>query len=183
MGEELVKAYSRFRTEAGRMLSSKFPAVPAADREDFIQVAYERTARKWLREQLGPECDPVPYAIRTARNLAIDSLRKRRLVPLDHDGPEGPDRVVVPLGRSDEGLDVVIRAIRRMAPTQRRAVVELQSGGAEDDEICAELGIPRKQVQVQRTKAIRELRHKLRRHIRLKRKRKQQQQGEGDSGE
>ncbi|MFG2986996.1 RNA polymerase sigma factor [Streptomyces sp. NPDC048258] len=183
MGEELVKAYSRYRTEAGRMLGAKFRDVPAAEREDIVQVAYERTARKWLREQLGPEYDPVPYAIRTARNLAVDSLRKRCRVPLGHEGPDGADRVVVPLGRGDEGLDVVIRAIQRMAPTQRRAVVELQSGGAEDDEICAELGIPRKQVQVQRTRAIRELRHKLRSHIRLKRKRKQQQQGEGDSGE
>ncbi|MET9695293.1 sigma-70 family RNA polymerase sigma factor [Streptomyces sp. NPDC006514] len=165
MGEQLVQVYSRYLTDVRKMLNSKFAAVPAAEREDIVQVAYERTARKWLREQLGEECDPVPYAIRAARNLAIDSVRKKRTVPLSQDNA---DRVAVPQNRSDEGLDVVIRAIRRMAPTQRRAVVELQSSGAEDDEICAELGIPRKQVQVQRTRAIQELRHKLRRHIRLK---------------
>ncbi|MFF1561038.1 RNA polymerase sigma factor [Streptomyces sp. NPDC058279] len=183
MGEQLVDAYPRYWREAGQMLGAKYATLSVAEREDIAQVAYERTARKWLREQLGPECDPVPYAIRAARNLAVDRLRKKRPLPLAHDGSDGAGRVVVSQARSDEGLDAVKRAIRKMAPTQRHAVVELQSGGAEDDQICAELGIPRKQVQVQRSRAIQELRHKLRRHIRLKKERKQQHRGERDSGE
>lgn len=180
VGERLLKTYPDYRKAVWQMLSSKFSSMSVAKREDISQVAFERTARKWLREQLGEECDPLPYALRVARNLAVDSLREKPPLPMEHTGLE---RVSVPRGKADEGLDVVIRAIREMAPTQSRKVVEMQSGGADDDAISAELGIPRKQVQVQRSKAVRYLRQKLRRHIRFNARQKKRGSEEGDSGE
>lgn len=180
----LVEKHQECLREVQQLLSWKFPTMPLARREDIALEAFARTAHKWLREPDLVWRDPVPYARIVGRNLAVDSLREKSAVPTC---PHDLDQVTVPHSGPDDSAallaDVVIPAIRRMPRTQRRAVVELQSRGADDTLISAELGIPRRQVQVQRSRAIRELRSKLKDHIRLKAERNRQRRGEGGTGE
>ncbi|MFF0220113.1 sigma-70 family RNA polymerase sigma factor [Streptomyces vinaceus] len=112
----------------------------------------------------------VPYYLTVVKNLAADEARAVRTAPI----LLAPDSLNCGVRLWAERIqdaselldDLVIPAIRTMRPGQRRSVVEIQSQGADDTDISIALGIPRKQVQVQRVQAVKELRVKLRKSIR-----------------
>ncbi|MFJ3841768.1 hypothetical protein ACIPY6_40560 [Streptomyces sp. NPDC090054] len=167
-----------------RWLRRRCPSMPPTWHEWVAEESFYRTAKRWLSEPSLAGREVAPYYLTVVRNTVADEARAGRPVPI----PRAPDSLQAGVRpwtepREDSSLleAVVIPAIRTMRPGQRRTVVEMQSGGADDTAIATALGIPRKQVQIQRVRAIKELRQKLRKLIRPPGR--MRRRGEGDSGE
>ena len=83
MADILTETYQRIRQRlkagAGRMLSDAEAA------EDALQDAF---VRLWGRYQVRSEREAEALLTRTVRNVSIDQLRKRKMVPLVGDLPE-----------------------------------------------------------------------------------------------
>ncbi|MER7828063.1 hypothetical protein ABTX85_36525 [Streptomyces sp. NPDC096097] len=168
-----------------RWLSRRCPVMTPTRQAEIAEEAFYRTTKRWLADPSLAGRELVPYYLTVVRNLVADEARAGRPVPI----PRSPDsldagvRVWTEQAHDDTTLldAVVIPAIRTMRPGQRRTVVEMQSGGADDTAIATAMGIPRKQVQIQRVRAIKELRQKLRKLIRPSGR--TGRRGERDSGE
>ncbi|MFE9637056.1 hypothetical protein [Streptomyces sp. NPDC006463] len=181
----MLAAYPKCMRQGLRWLRRRCPAMPPTWQEGIAEEAFYRTATRWLADPSLAGREVVPYYLTVVRNLVADQARAGRPVPI----PRAPDSLqsgVQPWKgqlHDDTALleTVVIPAIRTMRPGQRRTVVEMQSGGADDTAIATAMGIPRKQVQIQRVRAIKELRQKLRKLIRPAGR--MRQRGERDSGE
>ncbi|MEW1637495.1 hypothetical protein AB0469_25910 [Streptomyces sp. NPDC093801] len=187
--ELLVNAYGTCMRVGGKWLARRYPSVPPTWREWIAEEAFERTATRWLADPELAARNLLAYYLTVVRNLAIDLARGGRPIAIPQEPgklePGAQPWVLQSQVEREDALllrTVVIPEIRRMRPSQRRSVVEMQSCGADDTAIATALGIPRQQVQVQRVRAIRELRQKLRKLIRLKEGHKRQR-GERDSGE
>ncbi|MFF3675895.1 hypothetical protein ACFYYS_18210 [Streptomyces sp. NPDC002120] len=168
-----------------RWLRRRCPVMPPAQHAEIAEEAFYRTTMRWLADPSLAGRELVPYYLTVVRNLVADEARAGRPVPIPRapDGLEAGARVWTEQAHDDTTLleTVVIPAIRTMRQGQRRQVVEMQSGGADDTAIATALGIPRKQVQIQRVRAIKELRQKLRKLIRPTGR--MGRRGERDSGE
>ncbi|MFJ8570369.1 RNA polymerase sigma factor [Streptomyces sp. NPDC093514] len=168
-----------------RWLRRRCPVMPPARQAEIAEEAFYRTTLRWLSDPSLAGRDLVPYYLTVVRNLVADEARAGRPVPM----PRAPDsleagvRIWTEQVHDDAALlEAVVRpAIRTMRPGQRRTVVEMQSGGADDTAIATAMGISRKQVQIQRVRAIKELREKLRKLIRPTGR--MGRRGERDSGE
>ncbi|MFB7260763.1 hypothetical protein ACFCXH_01160 [Streptomyces nojiriensis] len=183
---ELVMAEYRDCMRQGlRWLRRRCPAMPPTWQEWIAEEAFYRTATRWLADPSLAGRELVPYYLAVVRNLVADQARAGRPVPIPRapDGLQSGMRPWAEQVHDDAALleTVVIPAIRTMRPGQRRTVVEMQSGGADDTAIATAMGIPRKQVQIQRVRAIKELREKLRKLIRPAGR--TGRRGERDSGE
>ncbi|MEU9146534.1 sigma-70 family RNA polymerase sigma factor [Streptomyces sp. NPDC048349] len=181
VGQRLLDCYPAYMTQAVRHLCKCFPGMSVEQCKDVAQEAFLTTAKKCLERRAAPGRNVMGYLLVAARNLAVDKFRADRLALV---GEEELDRLRTrrALRRAEELhvlREVVDPAIQELGDTQYRKVVQLQSSGAADKDIAAELGISLVQVRVQRSKAIRELRRKLHRHIRLGLR---GQQRHGDSG-
>jgi RNA polymerase sigma factor (sigma-70 family) len=121
-----------------------------ATRIDVEAVLQEALLRVWqVAPRFVPDGQPdalLRLAVRIARNLAVDTLRRNRLEPLAADVPErlaadadlvapAPDRWSDPLLRR------AIEECRRRLPDRpaKALQVRLESGGTETDERLAEL--------------------------------------------
>lgn len=104
--------------------------------EDLVQTAFERTYRVWDRVR---DREPRAYARRVLVNLRIDTWRhtRREVVPGDDHLPVGtaPDG-----SREVELRDVLVRALARLAPQQRRVVVLRHLLDLSEADVAAELG-------------------------------------------
>jgi RNA polymerase sigma factor (sigma-70 family) len=114
-----------------------------ATRIDVEAVLQEALLRVWqVAPRFVPDGQPdalLRLAVRIARNLAVDTLRRNRLEPLEADALErlatpSPDR------RSDPLLRRAIEECRRRLPDRpaRALHARLESGGTEPDERLAE---------------------------------------------
>lgn len=182
---QLMAAYPKCMRQGLRWLRRSCPAMPPTWHEWIAEEAFHRTAKQWLANPSLAGRELVPYYLTVVRNLVADHARAGRPVPIPRapDGLQAGTRPWAEEACDDTSLleTVVIPAIRTMRPGQRRTVVEMQSGGADDTAIATALGIPRKQVQIQRVRAIKELRQKLRKLIRPERR--MGRRGERKSGE
>jgi RNA polymerase sigma factor (sigma-70 family) len=114
-----------------------------ATRIDVEAVLQEALLRVWqVAPRFVPDGRPddlLRLAVRIARNLAVDTLRRNRLEPLDADALE---RVAEPAPerRSDPLLRRAIEECRRRLPDRpaRALQARLESEGSEPDERLAE---------------------------------------------
>ncbi|MFE9258778.1 RNA polymerase sigma factor [Streptomyces sp. NPDC006879] len=161
LGQRLLDNFDAYQRKTLGFLRCRYPVLTGYH-EDIWQEAFVRTARACQRGRLDPARDPYHYLRKAAENLARDAVEERREEPVDEERLRRAQESVAARGgpetRASEEIREVLRpAIDRMRATQRRAVVELQSLGLEDQEIADNLRVPRQQVAVQRSRAVDEL--------------------------
>lgn len=137
-------------------LSRRFPSVP--DHDDLIQDAYLRTLRARQRGQLA---FAKAFLFTTARNAAIDWLRRRRaallermppneeVAALDHE-PDVAERI-----DGQEQLGALIEAVVALPERCREVMMLRYVDGFGSREIAAELGITPETVRVHLFKGVR----------------------------
>ncbi|MFI6287802.1 SigE family RNA polymerase sigma factor [Streptomyces sp. NPDC051018] len=108
-----------YAARAGQLIASVYAMTgEVAEAEDAVQEAFARAWQRWDRLTAGGQ-DPTPWIRTVAMRLAVSSWRKSRNRVRAHvrHGPPpdlpglGPDHVVL------------VDALRRLRPDQRRAVV------------------------------------------------------------
>ncbi len=78
--------------------------------EEVLHDAFEAAMQQWPNEGVPPE--PRAWLLRTARNKAIDRLRRqRRLTPLDEDAHDAIEGTPVHAGAADDGQLDTLRLI------------------------------------------------------------------------
>jgi RNA polymerase sigma-70 factor, ECF subfamily len=107
-----------FEAERRRLFQALYVMTGSAhEAEELAQDAFLRIWERW--ERVGAMDDPVGYLYRTAMNLARS--RYRRVVRAAR-MPFSTERPVEPYGAA-ETRDAVVRALARLSPRQRQAVV------------------------------------------------------------
>lgn len=137
-------------------LLAHYPALPDVD--DIVQDCLVRVLRAYER---GPVHMPRALLFATARNLAVDMLRRRRIVsfePMEEtsDSPVFKDEsdVAASVCRKQE-LELLMEAIQSL-PTRCRQVLTLRTAyGFTMKQIADELGITESTVEKQMAKAVR----------------------------
>ncbi|WP_189807074.1 RNA polymerase sigma factor [Streptomyces tanashiensis] len=173
VAQRLLDAYADFTARQPALLQREFRSLSLATCQDIAQEAFLRVGDRATEGRLAPRTNVEAYLRRTARNLAVDVLRRRqrksRRVILFGSG-EALDSVPQQRGPGGEDQhvlrDLVIPAIERMPAGKRRQVVDLQSRGMSDADIERILGIPPNRLHNLRNKAVTQLRSSLAGHIR-----------------
>lgn len=137
-------------------LGGRFPSL--TDIDDLVQESYIRLVR--ARES-GPIRNARNFLFATARNAALDLIRREKTVPFERIGESAPVFVLdsdaaVPetVGRHQE-LDLLREAMEDL-PTRCRQVFTLRKlYGLSHAEIAGQLGISRRTVEAQIDKAMR----------------------------
>jgi len=134
-----------FRDEWGRVLAYLVGALGDFDlAEDAAQEAFAIAAERWRHE--GAPTSPRAWLIRTARNRAIDRLRRRRtlqkLLPL-LDRPETAedelDEAMIP----DERLELLFTCCHPALDLDNQVALTLRTlGGLGTDELAAAFLVP-----------------------------------------
>lgn len=118
------------------------------DSAEAQDVAQEALVRLWQHRTTVEEPGARPWLMRTAHNLCIDRIRKRRVrseiadgeavVDLQSDSNPGPQRRAESgeIGRSIE------TALSTLSETDRAVIVMREVQGLPYDEIAAALGLP-----------------------------------------
>lgn len=114
----------------------------AADGDDLLQATYEQAFRSWRSLRSAAACRA--WLFRIARNLRTDSLRSRyarpELVAIE-DAEQGP-RHISPLSVEQvEPVDLQ-RALARLPPEQREAVLLCDLWGFRYEEIASIAEVP-----------------------------------------
>lgn len=137
-------------------LRGAFPSV--RDVEDVVQESYLRV---WRRQLLRPVDSARSFLYMVARNLAIDSLRRKAVSPVDQvsdlaglnvldDRPDAADAACT----TDE-LNLLLEAIDSLPPRCRQVVVLSKLCGLSPREIALKLGIAEGTVHVHGGKGVR----------------------------
>lgn len=137
-------------------LSNAFPSLPDVD--DIVQESYFRLIQA---KETGPIHYVKAFLFATARNVALDLLRRRRIVPIRNVteieqltviGEEAgiPDAV----GRQQE-LAFLADAIRALPERCRKVVTLRKLYGVSQKEVAAQLQISEHTVEVQVAKGMR----------------------------
>ncbi len=127
----------RYRALATRL-------VGAADAEDLVQEAYAKLlcAPDWRGI-----CNPVGFTMRVVHNLALDRLRRARIIRIDQIAAadlmeiryDGPDALAVLSGKTE--LAALVAAVDRL-PSQCRKVVRMRKfDGLAPQAIADSLGL------------------------------------------
>ena len=103
--------------------------------EDLAQEAFTRLFERW--ERVGEMDDPAGYLHRTAMNLFRSQYRRARLA-LKRAASLGPERDVF---EAVEERDVATKALARLTPRQRAALVLTEALGYSGEEAGRLLGI------------------------------------------
>lgn len=134
-------------------LRARFPAL--GDVDDLVQEAYTRLLRLRAR-------DPVrvhavkPLLFTTARHLALDELRRRRIVPLQP--LPGEDEGILPVDEAPgvdetvsrrQELALLAEAIQALPPRCRQILTLRKIYGLPQKEIARQLGISEHTVEAQ----------------------------------
>jgi RNA polymerase sigma factor (sigma-70 family) len=140
----LSKLYESLR---GRLARSVAGIVPPREIEDIVQEAYVRVCQ--VEEQSGIR-SPRSYLFRTARNLALDHVKRAESRLTDsleddgqvtgHDAGRHPDETLQQAA-SNEEFALFCDAVRHLPVQCRRAFVLKKVYGYTQREIAAELGI------------------------------------------
>jgi RNA polymerase sigma-70 factor (ECF subfamily) len=115
----------------------------AADGDDLLQATYELAFRSWQSLREGAACRA--WLFRIARNLRTDSLRSQHarpeLIALDDMAERLSTHIHASTVERVETVDLQ-RALERLAPEQREAVLLCDLWGFSYEEIAAIVGIP-----------------------------------------
>jgi RNA polymerase sigma-70 factor (ECF subfamily) len=103
--------------------------------EDLAQEAFTRLFERW--ERVGEMDDPAGYLHRTAMNLFRSQYRRARLA-LKRAASLGPERDVF---EAVDERDVATKALARLTPRQRAALVLTEALGYSGEEAGRLLGI------------------------------------------
>lgn len=131
-------------------LRSKFPALTDPD-----NVVQESLTRVWQARETGEVRIPKALLFTTARNLALDELRRRQIVTLEavaeiaelpvyEDGPTAADTAA----RNQE-LEILTKAIQSLPDRCRQVLTLRKIYGLSQKEIAAQLGIAEHTVEAQ----------------------------------
>jgi RNA polymerase sigma factor (sigma-70 family) len=146
-------------------LRSRFPSL--ADPDDLVQEAY---ARVMQARAAGAIATPKAFLFTTARNLAIDRLRREQIVGIDSlaeierlsvfDDVPGVSEIV---GRRQE-LELLTQAIQSLPERCRQVLTLRKIYGLSQREIAAQLGISEHTVEAQVGNGMRRCAEFLARH-------------------
>lgn len=136
--------------EVRAWLRGKFPALADPD-----NLAQEALARVWQAHRAGSVQSPKALLFTTARNLALDELRRRRIVtfelvaeiadlPVYEDTPTAADQAA----RNQE-LEILTKAIQSLPDRCRQVLTLRKIYGLPQKEIAAQLGIAEHTVEAQ----------------------------------
>jgi RNA polymerase sigma factor (sigma-70 family) len=151
--------YLREQPDLRRLLSRMTGSLSMAD--DLVQDVFVRL----IETQLAPGhiVNPRAYLHRTARNMAINALRRQHRYVSDAGTTELPDPAVTVVDRmiAREELLRVMRAIAALPARRREVFVLSRVDHLSYDEIAAQMGISRNTVMVQIVRALSDLRRAL----------------------
>jgi len=125
--------------------------------DELTQHALERTYRAWPRARQG---DPLSYARRVLVNLRIDGWRRTRREVLT-DPHTLPERAAAWTDPDHAHRDEVLRALLMLPLKQRRVVVLRYLLDLSEEQVAAELDIPRGTVKSTASRALLRLRSTL----------------------
>ena len=131
-------------------LRGKFPAL--ADPDDLVQ---ESLARVWRVRQRGEVASPKALLFTTARNLALDQLRRRQVIGIDavaeiaelpvfEDSPTAADQAA-----HNQELELLTEAIQSLPDRCRQVLTLRKIYGLSQKEIAAQLAITEHTVEAQ----------------------------------
>jgi len=146
-------------------LRARFPGV--ADEDDLVQEAFVRLMQA---HATGPIACPRAFLFVTARNLALNHLRHRRI-----ERPEGAAEIdVLSVADEREGIpealaqsedfQILIRAIQSLPERCRQIVTLRKIYGLSQQEVAARLGISEHTVEAQGGIGLRKCIEFFRRH-------------------
>ena len=137
-------------------LQSAFPTL--ADVDDIVQESYFRLIQA---KKTGPIRYAKAFLFATARNIAIDLIRHRRVVPIqavtEIDGQSviGEDTGLIEAVNRQEELAFLADAIRALPERCRQVITLRKLYGVSQKDIAAQLGISENTVEVQVAKGMR----------------------------
>ena len=131
-------------------LRAKFPAL--TDPENLVQ---ESLARVWQQHEAAEVLSPKALLFTTARNLALDQLRRRQVVSLEavaeiaelpvyEDTPSAADQAA-----HNQELEILTKAIQSLPDRCRQVLTLRKIYGLSQREIAAQLGITEHTVEAQ----------------------------------
>lgn len=131
-------------------LRGKFPAL--SDPDNLVQ---ESLTRIWSAHEAGPVSSPKALLFTTARNLALDELRRRRIVafepvaeiadlPVLEDVPTAAETAA-----HNQELEILTKAIQSLPDRCRQVLTLRKIYGLSQKEIAAALGIAEHTVEAQ----------------------------------
>lgn len=160
MGVDDTELLRAVFAEHGDALYAHALRLTGGDRSRAEDLVQETMLRAWRHpESLDPERGSVrAWLFTTARNLAIDSWRRRSVrvaeVPTEHlPEPSSDDET----DRTVEGW-LIAEALDRLSPVHRQVLVECFYQGRSVAEVAARLGIPAGTVKSRTHYALRSLR-------------------------
>ena len=137
-------------------LMGQFPSLPDVD--DVVQESLVRVLRERSR---GPVAAPRALLYATARNLALDAMRRQRVVsfePMTENTAshvfEGSSAIPESVSRNEE-FDLLTQAIQSLRDRCRQVFTVRVAYGLSQREIAARLGISENTVEKQMGKAVR----------------------------
>ena len=152
-----------FREEWGRVLASLVGFLRDFDlAEDVVQSAFATAAERWPRD--GVPDNPAGWLVRTARNEAIDRLRRRRtleaklplldrpaeVAPVDHDLERQLSGHTIP----DERLELLFTCCHPALAREAQVALTLRAvGGLSTEEIAAAFLVPPETMKRRLTRA------------------------------
>jgi len=146
-------------------LRGKFPAL--ADPDNLVQEALTRV---WQAHETGPIQSPKALLFTTARNLALDQLRRRQVVGIDTvaEIAELPVFEDVPTAAEtaahNQELEILTQAIQSLPDRCRQVLTLRKIYGLSQKEIAAQLGIAEHTVEAQVGTGMRKCAEFLARH-------------------
>jgi RNA polymerase sigma factor (sigma-70 family) len=147
---------SFFRSEHARLLRAMYVVTGSPqEAEELMQEAFLRTWERW--DRVGGMDDPAGYLYRSAMNLFRSHYRRAR-VALRRASGTAHSRDEFAL--SDE-RDAIARAMRRLAPRQRAAIVLTEWLGYGSEEAGRMLGVRPATIRALAYQARAALRHTL----------------------
>ncbi len=146
-------------------LHGKFPAL--SDPDDVVQEALTRV---WGEKQVRPVASPKALLFTTARNLALDQLRRQQVVRMEpiaetagqfvlEDGPSAADTTA-----HNQELELLTQAIQSLPDRCRQVLTLRKIYGLSQKAIGAQLGIAEHTVEVQVANGMRRCAEFLARH-------------------
>ncbi len=134
-----------FREEWGRVVAALISFLGDFDlAEEAAQEAFAIAAGRWPRE--GPPDNPRAWLVRTARNRAIDRIRRDRTLAVKTrllDVPEATEDEVEPSAIPDERLELIFTCCHPALAVDAQVALTLRTlGGLETAEIARAFLVP-----------------------------------------